>query len=487
MKSFGLVVLAAFFTLCQAQFQVLDAESIANSTAVKFSDACLTALQGTVNCNSTLVNIAAADDVYGINNDTYAYLCTNSCCSSLEIYHNTVSSACAGQDEAWSGYPATYFGDVYWASYNLSCLADPTSGAHALSYQLLQKTPYSYYDSEMASDWSSMQSLCHVTYPTDVPKNPTNVTDIAGFAPANYTSPSCLSEATYTVVSGDNCIAISQAQNVSTGTLISLNNLLPDCSNLDGNPTQPPSARPHMSLQISGDTCESICNEAGITFVQLTSWNPTINSYCSNPIAGQAVCVGQAGSTWTGTTIPGASATQNGVYATTTVAAPSNLAYGTTTNCGQYYVVQSGDDCSLVALNNTITVSLFEAINPSINAGCTNLVPGLAYCVRPVANWNSTNTTTTTTASYVTAPAPTPSGTTFDCYKWHVIISGDYCALLESEYGITFTQLQSWNSNLNSTCGNLILGDAYCVDGPSNVSSTSRIASATAISTALNL
>lgn len=31
-----------------------------------------------------------------------------------------------------------------------------------------------------------------------------------------------------------NCIAISQAQNVSTGALIALNNLLPDCSNLDG-------------------------------------------------------------------------------------------------------------------------------------------------------------------------------------------------------------------------------------------------------------
>lgn len=235
----------------------------------------------------------------------------------------------------------------------------------------------------------------------------------------------------------------------------------------------------------SGDTCEGICNEADITFIQFTFWNPTINSYCSNLIAGQAVCVGQAGATWTGTTIPGASATQTGVYATTTVAAPSNLAYGTTTDCGQYYIVQSGDDCSLITLNNTITVSLFEAINPSINAGCTNLVPGLAYCVRPVANWNSTNTTTTTTASYVTAPAPTPSGTTSDCYEWHVIVSGDYCALLESEYGITFAQLQSWNLNLNSTCGNLILGDAYCVDGPSSVLSTSRIASATGIVTAL--
>ncbi|PYH28141.1 LysM domain protein [Aspergillus neoniger CBS 115656] len=395
MKSFGLVLLAAFFTLCRAQFQVLDAETIANSTSVTFSDACLTALQGTVNCNSSLVNIAAADDVYGINNNTYAYLCTDSC------------------------------GDVYWASYNLSCLADPTSWASCIElYQFLQKTPYSYYDSEMASDWSSIQSLCNVSHPTDVPKNPTNVTDIAGFAPASYTSPTCLSEATYTVISGDNCIAISQAQNVSTGTLISLNNLLPDCSNLDGNPTQPLSARPHMSLQISGDTCESIYNEAGIIFVQLTSWNPTINSYY---------------------------------------------------------------DCSLVMLNNIITVSLFEAINPSINAGCTNLVPGLAYCVRPVANWNSTNATTTTTASYVTAPAPTPSGTTSDCYEWYVIVSGDYCALLESKYGITFTQLLAWNSNLNSTCGNLILGDAYCVDGPRNVSCTSGIASATAVSTALNL
>lgn len=132
MKSFGLVVLTASFTLCQAQFQVLDADSIANSTSVTLSNACLTALQGTVNCNSSLVNIAAADDVYGINNDTYAYLCTDSCGSSLESYHNTVSSACAGQDEAWSGYPPTYFGDVYWASYNLSCLADPTSGASCI-------------------------------------------------------------------------------------------------------------------------------------------------------------------------------------------------------------------------------------------------------------------------------------------------------------------------------------------------------------------
>lgn len=197
-----------------------------------------------------------------------------------------------------------------------------------------------------------------------------------------------------------------------------------------------------------------------------------------------------------GTTIPGASLTQSGVYATTTVAAPSNLAYGTTTDCGKYYEVQSGDDCksgddcSLIALNNTITITLFEATNPSVNADCSNLVPGLSYCVFPVASWNSTNATTTTTAtaSYVTAPAATVSVTTSECYEWHVVVSGDYCALLESEYGITLAQLQYWNSNLNSDCGHLILGDAYCVDGPSiasvspvTVGSTAATASATAV------
>ena len=83
---------------------------------------------------------------------------------------------------------------------------------------------------------------------------------------------------------------------------------------------------------------------------------------------------------------------------------------GTTTHCGKYYKVQTGDDCQVVALNNTIVISLFQQINPDINAGCTNLVPGLYYCVEPTADWNNTSSSSSTTSSLVTAPAPTPSG-----------------------------------------------------------------------------
>lgn len=63
----------------------------------------------------------------------------------------------------------------------------------------------------------------------------TNVTDPLGFAPAGYpVSSSCLSGNTYAVAPGDECGQIAIAKGVSTGTLISINNLLPDCSNLLG-------------------------------------------------------------------------------------------------------------------------------------------------------------------------------------------------------------------------------------------------------------
>lgn len=83
---------------------------------------------------------------------------------------------------------------------------------------------------------------------------------------------------------------------------------------------------------------------------------------------------------------------------------------GTTSHCGKYYEVMSGDDCHLIALNYTIVLSLFQAINPDVNSDCTNLVPGLFYCVEPTADWNDTSTTTSTSSTYVSAPAQTPTG-----------------------------------------------------------------------------
>ena len=162
-------------------------------------------------------------------------------------------------------------------------------------------------------------------------------------------------------------------------------------------------------------------------------------------------------------TIAGATVTQVGVYATATVMPPSPTPFGTTAQCGRYYQAQSGDYCQRISLNNTISVPLFEQINPSINHDCTNLKPGFHYCVFPTQNWNQT----LGGASSVTvgAPAPTPSGTTTTCYTWHIVKKGDYCAKLEQLYSVILAQLQLWNPQLDAACNNLLLGDAYCVLG----------------------
>ncbi|KAG9563621.1 hypothetical protein KCU71_g6667, partial [Aureobasidium melanogenum] len=176
-----------------------------------------------------------------------------------------------------------------------------------------------------------------------------------------------------------------------------------------------------------------------------------------------------------GTTIAGATLTQTAVYATATVSPPSNVARGTTPFCSKYYTVQSGDDCGLIALNKTISIGLFESINPSVNSDCTNLTPGLAYCVFSTANWNlqtwnedlnaacrnlilsdayyvqgdtsgnGAAAVSSTMPVTMTSPGgPTQSGITAGCKQYYTVKSGDSCAGVKSTFGISFAQLMSY-------------------------------------------
>lgn len=194
-------------------------------------------------------------------------------------------------------------------------------------------------------------------------------------------------------------------------------------------------------------------------------YNPTINYDCTNLLSGQTICLSPPAGFYTPTTISGATVTQTGIYATATVPAPTPVPFGTTTQCGRYYQAHSGDYCQAISLNHTISVALFEAINPSINAGCSNLAPGFYYCVFPTASWNATSNAASSSAPTVFPPGPTPSGTTSACFVWHTVVSGDYCGLLEQSYGITCAQLQKWNPSIHANCDNLLLNEAYCVKG----------------------
>ncbi|KAI0838893.1 carbohydrate-binding module family 50 protein [Hypoxylon sp. FL0890] len=112
---------------------------------------------------------------------------------------------------------------------------------------------------------------------------------------------------------------------------------------------------------VSGDTCIAIINKEGNTFTlaQFYSWNPQVNSGCTNLYPGELVCVGVA----------------------TTTGCPAPTEPGIAANCDSCYTVVSGDTCLSITQPRGISLSDFYAWNPSINSGCTNLQPGYNYCV----------------------------------------------------------------------------------------------------------
>ncbi|KAF7361010.1 hypothetical protein MSAN_01131200 [Mycena sanguinolenta] len=113
-------------------------------------------------------------------------------------------------------------------------------------------------------------------------------------------------------------------------------------------PLEARSCSPTYTVQ-AGDTCYAIATANGLTVDQLLSYNPSID--CTDLAIDQVLCLGPGGDGGDGGT------------------------------CTQTYTVESGDTCSTIAADVGLTVSQLEALNPSINSGCTNLDVGQVLCV----------------------------------------------------------------------------------------------------------
>ncbi|KAL4904227.1 hypothetical protein BDW74DRAFT_155322 [Aspergillus multicolor] len=452
-------------------------------------------------CPQELLNLLGSSQFYTVQNETMMdILCREACPPALDTYRSSVQEACANDPQPRAGYPATYWVDAVSSVQTQMCLKDSTAGQYCTQFleqtlgdaadptdllggynteqlclecivnlfQHQQSTPYSNYDVEMSEAWAEIQARCNLEYPTATPTLETNVTSLGNYAPSGYATAACVGSRTYEVVSGDNCVDISQTNHVSTGSLITLNSLRLDCTNLLLGQTLclPPECDDYVVQ--SGDTCIDIAAKfPDVSYQQIVAWNPTINPYCTNLLVDQNICVGPPGGIANFTTVPGATATQTGLYATETATRSSPVAEGTTTRCGKYYLVQPGDYCEIVALNQTVSLDLFLAMNPQIDSSCSNLLSGFSYCVQPTRDFN-----TTTTSPVIPAPTSTPPGTTTECYEWYIIQSGDYCAKVTDQFGITFAQFQAWNPAVADDCSNLLLDVAYCVNGALTVAST---------------
>ncbi|KAH9480415.1 LysM domain-containing protein [Psilocybe cubensis] len=269
----------------------------------------------------------------------------------------------------------------------------------------------------------------------------------------------------YTVQSGDGCGSIESSFALTNSQFDQLNpGLTSDCTNLvlglaycvlPTVPFSPPSSTgppdnvapgtitdgctSYYTVQ-SGDTCSVMENNFNITLTQITTWNPEINSQCTNIQLGLAYCVASSSSP-------------------PSTGPPSNVAPGTITDgCTTYYTVVSGDSCSAIESNYDITFTQLITWNPEINSQCTNIQVGLAYCVASNSPPSSGG-----------PPSNVAPGTiTTGCTSYYTVVSGDTCSAIESRFGITMTQLTAWNPEINSQCTNIQLGLAYCVASSSS-------------------
>lgn len=125
------------YQLVVAQFQLFPngTQSTAN-----LSQGCITALNDTINCDP-YIQYLVSNDYYGsLGNATLQNsVCAAGCGESLASYHANIALACTNDPQPWPGIPASWTGDVIWATYNRTCLKDPATGAYCVGMSSSQQ------------------------------------------------------------------------------------------------------------------------------------------------------------------------------------------------------------------------------------------------------------------------------------------------------------------------------------------------------------
>ena len=411
---------STFATGSTASFQLYTSDML--TTAPVPSAACLTALTAVIQCNSTVplmrfqtlqLSIPFSDP----SDSSYPYLlindlatvCTTTCTNSLALYRANVISACGKYripGSSGSKYLPTYAIDTVAGPYSVQCLRDPTS--HAFCQPLLGtynsstnakgvlglptnelctfctletmnltlSNPTTYF-TPLAEVLSSAVQQCGSSFNkynvSSLPSasnpivNPSNIT--TGTNKTISASPDCaLLGRNITVPKTANtaCSTLATQYSVTIDSILLSNPFLTgssDCVIVAGTQVCIPQACTLYTVKVN-DTCNSIGTAHSLTPIQVQSFNPWLGSSCQliSSYVGKSICVTPNGGFPSGV---GATSDANPSATPTAVApVPTPTASGSTSACGRWYKVQTGDICNTVALANSVPLSTFLTLNP---------------------------------------------------------------------------------------------------------------------------
>ncbi|KAF2994019.1 hypothetical protein E8E14_001179 [Neopestalotiopsis sp. 37M] len=230
---------------------------------------------------------------------------------------------------------------------------------------------------------------------------------------------------------------------------------------------------------LSNTTFVSNCDLAltvfGITYADLTVWNPSLASFDVSECEfneSYNYCV-----TWSSLTVTTPSSVVEESSIPTATDTPSD--------CTSYTFVHGGTTCDDILQVYEISLAYFYSLNPIVGEDCSGLSNYTYYCVNSTSN----PAVPTTATTVVTPPGPTQTGIASNCNAYYVAQTNDDCGTVEAAYGITDAQFKAWNPAVSSDCLTGFWADeAYCVgvsdDGSSSASITSSITAVSSTTTA---
>lgn len=446
------------------------------------SSTCEDVLYSTVDCDNNISSLMTGGYIGSFDNTTMTDLvCAASCATSIGGMYESVLTSCGDSAELIPGVSYLALVGQLWSNWNQSCFMDPTtdqncngeeichlfstfparrdgtelannapslpldfiasfdnytsqtdiSTTNLCSYcyikklELMQQDAYSdVYNDDWQSAYEYVATTCNLTV------SDFNVTASAFNASVPMSAPICVSSNIYTTKDGDTCDSIALSQGVSAATMYYTNPNILNCSDIITGTTLclPLTCTDVYSVK-PDDTCASIAVNNLITLDQVINWNSQLSWNCSNlvspdPYWGSVLCVSTPGGNYTGL----AANSSSSIDTASPVDPPAGVtvASGSTRDCGAWFVNDPslGYNCSDICLANSIAIHLFVDANPSLNyTSCdTDLVPGDAYCIDPLPDWEYSNSTATknSTITAATSPAwPVQTGIAPNCDAYY--------------------------------------------------------------------
>jgi hypothetical protein len=144
------------------------------------------------------------------------------------------------------------------------------------------------------------------------------------------------------------------------------------------------------------------------------------------------------------------------------------LRQGAAQDCIRYENAWPDRTCQDILDSQGITIDKFFALNPAVGADCGGLWPEYSYCVATPDSGDTTalsiDDSHTTKPSKAGPTTPVQIGQPSDCNKWYEVKSGDSCASIANQNGISVDIFYTWNPIVSKDCSTgFWTGYSYCV------------------------